>query len=72
MNEFTLLAGREENPSPAGITAAAVTAALATCVLFFASAVFAQPASDSLGELLVGKAAFADWAPMPGRFRLRS
>jgi glucose/arabinose dehydrogenase len=41
--------------------AAAVTAALATCVLFFVPAVFAQPASDSLGELLVGKAAFGDW-----------
>ena len=43
---------------PRGMMAAAVTAALATCVLFFAPAVFAQPASDSLGELLVGKAAF--------------
>jgi hypothetical protein len=41
--------------------AAAVTAVLATCVLFFAPAVFAQPASDSIGELLVGKAAFGDW-----------
>jgi hypothetical protein len=41
--------------------AAAVIAALATCVLFFARAVFAQPASDSVGELLVGKAAFGDW-----------
>src|SRR6266567_45936 len=59
MEELTLLAEREENPSPAGIMAAAVTAALATCVLFFAPAVFAQ--SDSLGELLVGKAAFGDW-----------
>ena len=38
-----------------------VTAAVATCVLFFAPTVFAQPASDSLGELLVGKAAFGDW-----------
>ena len=44
-----------------GMMAAAVTAALATCVLFFASAPFAQPASDALGELLVGKAAFGDW-----------
>jgi hypothetical protein len=61
MDELTLLAGREENFSPAGIMAAAVTAALATCVLFFAPAAFAQPASDSLGELLVGKAAFGDW-----------
>src|SRR5215831_8593089 len=32
-----------------------------SCVLFFAPAVFAQPASGSLGELLVGKAAFGDW-----------
>jgi hypothetical protein len=31
-----------------------------SCVLFFAPAVFAQPASDSLGELSVGKAAFGD------------
>src|SRR5262244_1189870 len=46
---------------PRGMMAAAVTAALATCVLFFVPAVFAQPASDSLGELLVGKAAFGDW-----------
>src|ERR1700757_2113546 len=61
MDELTLLVGREENFSPAGIMAAAVTAGLATCVLFFAPAVFAQPASDSLGELLVGKAAFGDW-----------
>jgi hypothetical protein len=30
-------------------------------VLFFASAVIAQPTSNSLGELLVGKAAFGDW-----------
>jgi glucose/arabinose dehydrogenase len=46
---------------PRGIMAAAVTAALATRVLFFAPAVFAQPASDSLGELLIGKPAFGDW-----------
>ena len=46
---------------PRGMMAAAVIAALATCVLFFAPAVFAQPASDSLGELLVGKAVFGDW-----------
>src|SRR6516162_11780753 len=45
---------------PRGMMAAAVTAALATCVLFFVPAVFAQPASDSLGELLVGKAAFGE------------
>jgi glucose/arabinose dehydrogenase len=42
-----------------GIMAAAAT--LATYVLFFEPVVFAQPASDSLGELLVGKAAFGDW-----------
>src|SRR6266545_1504210 len=47
--------------SPRGIMAWAVTAALATCVLSFAPAVFAQRASDSLGELLAGKAAFGDW-----------
>src|SRR5262245_66666313 len=41
--------------------AAAIIAALATCVLPFAPAVFAQPASDSFGQLLVGKAAFGDW-----------
>src|SRR5947209_18898037 len=46
---------------PRGMMAAAVIAALATCALFFAPVVFAQPASDSLGELLVGKAAFGDW-----------
>ena len=45
---------------PREMMAAAVTAALATCVLFFVPAVFAQPASDSLGELLVGKAAFGE------------
>jgi glucose/arabinose dehydrogenase len=59
--ELTLVVEREENPSPAGIIAAAGTAALATCLLFFAPAVFSQPVSDSLGELLVGKAAFGDW-----------
>src|SRR5262250_721689 len=47
--------------SPRVIVAAAVTAAVATCSLFFALTVFAQPVSDSLGELLVGKAAFGDW-----------
>src|SRR6516164_3806205 len=61
MDELTLPAERKENLSPVGIMAAARTAALATCVLFFAPAVFAQPGSDSLGELLVGKAAFGDW-----------
>src|SRR5215831_2270549 len=38
---------------PRRIMAVVVTAALATCVLFFAPTVFAQLASDSLGELLV-------------------
>src|SRR5215813_12309904 len=33
---------------PRGMTAAAVTAVLATCCAVFAPAVFAQPASDSL------------------------
>jgi glucose/arabinose dehydrogenase len=46
---------------PRGIMAGAVSAALATCVLSFAPAVFAQRASDSLGELLAGEAAFGDW-----------
>ena len=40
---------------------AALAAAFAACWLFFALTVSAQPASDSLGELLVGKAAFGDW-----------
>ncbi len=34
---------------------------MATCVLSFAPAVFAQRASDSLGELLTGNAAYGDW-----------
>src|SRR5215831_7152248 len=46
---------------PRRIMAVVVTAALATCALCFAPTVFAQPASDTLGELLVGKAAFGDW-----------
>src|SRR5262245_42350109 len=46
---------------PRGMMAAAVTTVLATCCAVFAPAVFAQPASDSLGELLVGKAPFGDW-----------
>src|SRR5262245_15506627 len=40
---------------------AATLAAFASWSVFFAPTVFAQPASDSLGELLVGKAAFGDW-----------
>ena len=46
---------------PRASLAAAIIAAFATCVLPFAPAVFAQPASDSFGQLLVGKAAFGDW-----------
>jgi hypothetical protein len=45
---------------PRAIMAAAVTAAFATCSLSVAPPVSAQSAS-SLGELLVGKAAFGDW-----------
>jgi len=40
-------------------SASAVSTALMTCMLYLAPAVF--PQSDSLGELLVGKAAFGDW-----------
>jgi hypothetical protein len=65
MDELTLLAGREETPSPAWITAAAVTAAFATCVLFFASAVFAQPASNSLGTLHNRQRTHQTQAPVP-------
>ena len=52
--------------------AVAVTGALAICALFFAAAVFAQSVSDSLGELLVGKAAFGDWRTMLPWFGARS
>ena len=51
-------------PSPGprcAIIAVAVTAALASCSLPLAPAVLAQGASDSIGELLEGKAAFGDW-----------
>jgi glucose/arabinose dehydrogenase len=41
--------------------AVAVTAALASCSLLLAPVVLAQGASDSIGELLEGKAAFGDW-----------
>jgi hypothetical protein len=66
MDELTLLAGREENPSPAGITDAAATAALATCVLFFASAVSEKtgicgwftPGSDAAKVVLLGEVEF--------------
>jgi hypothetical protein len=43
--------GRWSPSIPRGIKAAAVTAALATCSLFFALTVFAQPASDPLEGL---------------------
>src|SRR5262249_7047137 len=36
-------------------------AALATGVLLFPPPIVAQPASNALGELLVGKAALGDW-----------
>jgi len=45
----------------AGQFIAATLTAFAACSLFFSSALFAQQVSDSLGELLVGKAAFGDW-----------
>jgi glucose/arabinose dehydrogenase len=51
-------------PSPGprcAIMAVAVTAALASCSLLLAPVVLAQGASDSIGELLEGKAAFGDW-----------
>ena len=51
-------------PSPrprCAIIAVAVTAALASCSLLLAPAALAQGASDSIGELLEGKAAFGDW-----------
>ena len=41
--------------------AAIPAAAFAACSLLFGPTVFAQPVSESLGELLVGKAAFGDW-----------
>jgi glucose/arabinose dehydrogenase len=43
------------------IMAAVAAAALATGVLLFAPPIVAQPASNALGELLVGKAALGDW-----------
>jgi hypothetical protein len=45
---------------PRGMMAVAVAVTVAL-VLFLAPAPFAQPASDALGELLAGKAAFGDW-----------
>jgi glucose/arabinose dehydrogenase len=43
------------------IMAAVAAAALITGVLLFAPPIVAQPASNALGELLVGKAALGDW-----------
>ena len=43
------------------IIAAVAATAPATGALLFASGIFAQPVSDSLGEVLVGKAALGDW-----------
>jgi len=43
------------------IIAAVAATAPATGALLFASQIFAQPASDALGEVLVGKAALGDW-----------
>src|SRR5262252_452071 len=45
----------------AGQFIAATLTAFAACSLFFSSALFAQQVFESLGELLVGKAAFGDW-----------
>ena len=44
---------------PRGVMLATASATLMACMLYFVPAVLAQ--SDSLGELLVGKAAFGDW-----------
>ena len=50
------------SPGPCrAIIAAAVTVGWASCSLLLAPAVLAQGASDSIGELLEGKAAFGDW-----------
>ena len=47
--------------TPGQFTAAVPAATFAVCLLLFGPTVFAQPVSESLGELLVGKAAFGDW-----------
>src|SRR3954470_3870660 len=50
------------------LTKAGLTAATSVCMLVFPPAVLAQP--QSVGDLLVGKAAFGDWrtdAPMVRR-----
>ena len=59
--DYTGACGSPSRRFPRAAVSAGVTTALATCVLFFVRVVFAQPASSSLGELLVGKAAFGDW-----------
>jgi len=46
---------------PGQFIAASPAAAFAAWALLFAQTVSAQPVSESLGELLVGKAAFGDW-----------
>jgi glucose/arabinose dehydrogenase len=47
--------------TPGQFIAAVPAAAFAVCLLLFGPTVFAQPVSESLGELLEGKAAFGDW-----------
>ena len=71
----TILMARECNgkadavePVSKALPPVAVIVALAVCMLAFPPAVLAQP--QSVGELLVGKAAFGDWrtdAPMVRR-----
>ena len=59
LGRFLLLI--EAHMKMAGQLTAGSPAAFAACALLFAPTVFAQPVSGSLGELLVGKAAFGDW-----------
>jgi len=47
--------------TPGQFIAAVPAAAFAVCLLLFGPTVFAQPVSESLGELLEGKAAFGYW-----------
>jgi glucose/arabinose dehydrogenase len=47
--------------TPRQFIAAVPAATFAVCSLLFGPTVFAQPVSESLGELLEGKAAFGDW-----------
>src|SRR5262249_44471055 len=44
-----------------GMRVVVFTAAPPPCGFFFPPTFSAHPASDTLGELLVGKAAFGDW-----------